>query len=139
LTFDLGEGAIEGFLTIRCCAIGWCIWLCFFCCHFHSLGRTSGLCHPLGTAQKVRRPTDGPQHLGKSCGRKMEPLWLNRCKGIRTPVRKLAPPTDITGGVSQMNPYSLDHKPEWGGANPLAAIRRQECDPKRPPACHRRL
>ncbi len=32
----------------------------------------------------------------------MEPLWLNRCKGIRTPVRKLAPPTDIYGGVSPL-------------------------------------
>jgi cytoplasmic iron level regulating protein YaaA (DUF328/UPF0246 family) len=32
----------------------------------------------------------------------MEPLWLNRCKGIRTPVRKLAPPTDIYGGVSHL-------------------------------------
>ncbi|KGA16276.1 hypothetical protein GM50_14880 [freshwater metagenome] len=32
----------------------------------------------------------------------MEPLWLNRCKGIRTPVRKLAPPTDIHGGVSPL-------------------------------------
>jgi cytoplasmic iron level regulating protein YaaA (DUF328/UPF0246 family) len=32
----------------------------------------------------------------------MEPLWLNRCKDIRTPVRKLAPPTDICGGVSHL-------------------------------------
>jgi cytoplasmic iron level regulating protein YaaA (DUF328/UPF0246 family) len=32
----------------------------------------------------------------------MEPLWLNRCKSIRTPVRKLAPPTDIYGGVSHL-------------------------------------
>jgi hypothetical protein len=32
----------------------------------------------------------------------MEPLWLNRCKGIRTPVRKLAPPTDTSGGVSPL-------------------------------------
>jgi uncharacterized protein len=32
----------------------------------------------------------------------MEPLWLNRYKSIRTPVRKLALPTDIDGGVSHL-------------------------------------
>ena len=35
----------------------------------------------------------------------MEPLWLNRYKGNRTPVRKLAPSTDITSGVSPFCPF----------------------------------
>jgi hypothetical protein len=49
---------------------------------------------------------------------------LNRCKGIRTPVRKLASPTDITDGVSQISRCTLDLRPEWVGVDPLAAIRR---------------
>jgi uncharacterized protein len=39
----------------------------------------------------------------------MEPLWLNRCKGIRTLVRKLALTTDTTGGVSPIYPLRSEN------------------------------
>ena len=48
----------------------------------------------LGLAQKVRNPTDGPQQLENGCGRRVGPLWLYRCKDIRTPVRKVTGATD---------------------------------------------